>query len=67
MIGERLRWLREQAGYSQKEVAKALCVSHCTYAYYELGKLIPSIFELGKLSKVFKVSMDELVKGGLPS
>lgn len=63
MIGERLRWLREQTGHSQKQVAEALGVSQVTYVYYELGKGIPSISELSKLSNLFQVSVDELVKG----
>ena len=67
MIGDRLCCLRKQAGYSQKQVAEALCVSQVTYAYYETGKVIPSISELGKLSNLFKVSVDELIKGDLPS
>lgn len=63
MIGDQLCCLRKEAGYSQKQVAEALGVSQVTYVYYELGKGIPSISELSKLSNLFKVSVDELVKG----
>ncbi len=62
MIENRLRCLRQQVGYSQKQMADALCVDRSTYAYYEMGKLNLSIPELKKLSAIFNVSVDELVK-----
>ena len=38
-LTQRLKILRENNGYSQREVAEYLGKERSTYAYYELGKL----------------------------
>lgn len=63
MIRDRLRSLRLKAGYSQQQLANALQLDRSTYSYYELGKTTPSVSTLSALSKIFKMSVDELVKG----
>lgn len=63
-LRENLRHLRLACGYTQQAVADALGVERSTYAYYEVGKSQPSVETLAKLSRMFGVTLDQLV---LPS
>lgn len=57
----KLRPFREKAGKTQQEVAKFLGVSRPTYTRYENGEREPDYQTLCKLSRYFKVSIDELL------
>ena len=59
-IGERLRALRTQRGYSQEQVAKMLGVGRTTYLKYESGENKPSR-NLDKLASLFGVTTDYLL------
>lgn len=59
-----LRSLRLACGYTQQDVAAALGVVRSTYAYYETGKSQPDIETLVKLSRMFGVTLDQLVLPG---
>lgn len=52
---------RENAGYSQKQVALTLHVSAPTVSDWEAGKINPSALNLKALGKLFKVSTDYLL------
>lgn len=58
----RLKYLRAQSDLTQREVAEALFVDRSTYAYYETGKTEPRIGSLPILSRLFSVSVDDLLK-----
>ncbi len=61
-LGKNLQLLRNKSGYTQLEVANALNIDRSTYSYYELGKTSPDVKTLVALSKIFAVSIDDLVK-----
>ena len=56
-----LKEIRKKLGYSQDEVAKNLGVHLTTYGKWELEQTEPDISNLIKLSKLFKVSIDQLI------
>ena len=60
-INERLRELRVKFGYTQNQIAKMLNIDRSTYAYYETGKTHPDITSLVVLSRIYNISLDELL------
>ena len=58
---ENIKWLREDRGITQLELAKYLNVTQTTYSKYELEKINISIDILVKLADYFEVSLDYLV------
>lgn len=60
-LNERLRELRIKNGYTQSQVAKILNIDRSTYAYYETGKTRPDVSSLLTLSRVFNISISELL------
>lgn len=60
-INERLRELRIKSGYTQSQIAKILNIDRSTYSYYEIGKTMPDVSSLLTLSKVFNISISELL------
>ena len=65
-FGERLIKLRHQQGLSQDALAEALGVSRQSVSKWETDTSIPELDKLIKLSCLFGVSLDELVKGEAP-
>ena len=61
MIGERLRLLRTQSGYSRKDLAAKLDMPYTTYVNYETGAREPNSTVLRQLSAFFEVSIDFLL------
>lgn len=61
MIGERLRKLREDKKYQQKEVAEKLGMSHSRYSNYENGVSKPDYDTLLKIADLYDVSVDFLL------
>lgn len=51
---------RTNAGYTQKETAKALGISKNTYASYENYKTIPDITTAKRIAILFGRSVDEI-------
>lgn len=62
-LGARLQKLRRQAGMSQQELADQLRVSRQSISKWELRTATPDLDNLVRLSKLFGVSLDELVLG----
>ena len=60
-FGERLRFFREQAGYTQEQVAKAIGVAKSTITGYEKGNREPDVLKIVKLAKFLEVSGDDLI------
>lgn len=60
ILGNYLCNLREQHGLTQLVLAEQLEVSHAFINYMELGKRMPSIETLEKISKFFKVDLRHL-------
>lgn len=60
-VAERLAALRQRAGLSQGEVAERLNVSRQAVSRWETGLTIPSIDNLARLSKLYGITLDELL------
>lgn len=61
LFAERLRWLRERKGFSQKEIADKIGISQQGYSHLETGRREPNLETLIKLSRVFDESIDFIV------
>jgi transcriptional regulator with XRE-family HTH domain len=61
LIGDRLRFLRKSARLSQSQIASLLEIDRSTYSYYETDKTLPSINLLIKISKIYSITIDELI------
>lgn len=60
-IPERLKTLRLQSGYTQKQIADAVKVSSVSIQRFEYGTVNPSLETLVALADYFNVSLDYLV------
>ena len=60
-FGERLKMARENAGLTQKDLAKKLNLTASGYAFYERGEREITILALTRLAQIFKVSTDNLL------
>ncbi|MFI3326761.1 MAG: helix-turn-helix transcriptional regulator [Clostridia bacterium] len=61
-LPNRIKFLREKKGYTQQYVADVLGVHRSTYSYYETGKTEPSLDSIIKLSNLYDISLDRLLK-----
>lgn len=64
-IGERIRRLREQRGFSQKEVAEGVGITPSRLCHYEKGADIPGTIILLRIALFMDSSMDYLCQGRL--
>ena len=64
-LGKRLKDYRSLNKMSQEELADRIYVSRQTISSWENDKSYPDIHSLLLLSEIFKVSLDELVKGDI--
>ena len=60
-IGNKIMELRKKNGLSQEELAEKIGVARQTISKWELGETSPDLKQSKELSKIFKVSLDELV------
>ncbi|MCH5206164.1 MAG: helix-turn-helix transcriptional regulator, partial [Oscillospiraceae bacterium] len=61
-IGNRLKNARVEIGLTQEKVAEEIGVSRQTVSNWENGKFYPDIVSVIKLSDLYSVSLDELLK-----
>ena len=61
-IGEKLRAARMKTGMTQEQVAEALGVSRQTVSNWENGRTYPDIVSAVKLSDIYNISLDSLLK-----
>ena len=59
-FNERLKELRKELGYTQRDVGKHLGVGRTTISEYESGKIVPKQDNLVKLASFLGVSVDYL-------
>ena len=64
-IGKKIMELRKKNGLSQEELAEKIGVARQTISKWELGETSPDLKQAKELSKVFKVSLDELVNNDI--
>ena len=63
-LGIRIRRLRSEKGWSQRELARRIgLASKSVISYYELGDRFPSYENLIRLADVFCVTTDYLLRG----
>lgn len=62
MFNEKIRGLRKQAGISQEELAEKLDVTRQAVTKWESGFVVPDMLNFIKMSDLFKVTIDSLVK-----
>lgn len=61
MIGDKIRELRENAGYSQAELARRLSVTRSSVNAWESGLSAPTAVYIVELAKLFRVTSDYLL------
>ena len=61
-FNEKLINLRKSAGLSQEELGNKLDVARQTVSKWELGETTPEMDKLVKMSEIFNITLDELVK-----
>ncbi len=64
-LGKKLLELRKSNGFSQEELAEELYVSRQTISKWELNESSPDLKQSKELSRIFKVSLDELVNNDI--
>lgn len=62
-LGEKLLYLRKQAGLSQEDVAEKLGVSRQTVSKWETDQTVPELIKAKLLSQLYNVSYDYLISG----
>ena len=65
-LGEKIYTLRSENNLSQGDLANALDVSRQSVSKWETGTSVPDLDKLIRMSEVFGVSLDELVRGEKP-
>ena len=63
-VAEQIKRCRQKRGLTQQEVGRRLFVSRKTISGWETGHRYPDIDAIIKLSELFEVTTDELLKGG---
>ena len=63
-LGQRLRSLRKERGWTQTELAQKMGLHFTIVGYYERGTHYPPLPTLTKLATLLGVSLDELVGDG---
>lgn len=62
-LGEKISWLRKQKGLSQGDLADKLEVSRQSVSKWETDASVPDLDRLVVLSRLFGITLDELVCG----
>ena len=62
-FNEKLQQLRKQRNLTQEQLAEQLYVSRTAVSKWESGKGYPNIESLKSISKLFSISIDELLSG----
>ena len=61
-IGSKLKNARNEAKFTQEEIAEKLCVSRQTISNWENSKSYPDIISVIKLSDIYSITLDALLK-----
>ena len=62
-IADRIKNARIQKEYTQEQAAENLLVSRQTVSNWENGKSLPDIISIIRMSELYELSLDELMKG----
>ena len=58
----RLRILRKERGWSQEQTAKRLGVDRTSYADYERSRIMPSLYMVRSIARLYGVTTDMLLE-----
>ena len=64
-IGKKIMELRKKKGLSQEQLADKVGVARQTISKWELGETSPDLKQAKELSKIFNISLDELVDNNI--
>ena len=59
-LGNKILELRKKENFSQEQLAEKISVTRQTISKWELNETTPDIKQAKELSKIFKISLDEL-------
>ena len=62
-FNEKLQQLRKEKEWTQEQLAEELFVSRTAISKWESGKGYPNINSLKSISKLFSISIDDLLSG----
>lgn len=62
MIAEKIRNARKEKAYTQEQAAESLMVSRQTISNWENGKSLPDVISVIRMSELYGISLDELLK-----
>lgn len=65
-VGRAIAALRQNRGMTQQQLAAALNVSHQAVSKWENGAALPDVQTLMELSRLFGITMEQLLSGELP-
>ena len=66
-LGNKILELRKKEKLSQEELAEKVNVTRQTISKWELNETTPDIIQAKELSKIFKISLDELTDNDIKS
>lgn len=61
MVAEKIKFLREQKGFTQSDLAKKLNITRSSVNAWEMGISVPSTQYIIQLASLFSVSTDYLL------
>ena len=65
IVNRNFKFLRAKEGLTQREFAERLGLKQATLGAYEEGRATPPLSCLTDVSRIFKVSIDNLINGDL--
>ena len=63
-VGKKIKAARQAAGLTQAQAAEKLMVSRQSVSNWENGKTYPDIDSVVRMSELYSVSMDNIMKDG---
>ena len=60
-LGQRLKELREEKGYTQKQLSDMLGIHSVTYLHYEKSQREPPLLLLAEMASLFDVTIDYIL------
>ena len=64
-LGKTIEFLRLENNLTQRELGNILGVTNQTISKWEIGETIPDTESITKISKLFKISVEELINSDL--
>ena len=66
MLGEKIRQLRKQKGYSQEQLARKLSITQGAVSQWEKNITTPAADQLKSLAEIFEITVDNLLSDDDP-